>query len=451
MKSNNIIEDIKNIKEKINFIEFVIYSGFEPTPYKNTRNGLAFIHSVTKERVWINNDKSYKSITNLDYGDIIDFVEKRLGSLYNRKVSNYDKINAVALLTEYCNLSIEEKAKKISINLPEFNKKSTKNVNFSFYSDLYNVKEINDTSYLNLRKISNKTIFSDSFKNTIFNCSFVKIDENSNKAIVNDQIVNTCFKYIDKLGTESALDIRYHDGSISYKYFAKFSNLKRSIYISNHLKTTKELFVSESPINCLSHYETYPNNNIRYCSIGGVLSYGQLELIMKIREKYNYKLILSNDFDLSGQTYNLKFVTFLIQEYHIKTQFNISDDYISILLNFRNNKEKSKLFKTLIDSANKKIKSAFSSENTLEKRDLLKESFILKQDQDLLEILIPKKALQFYFFLTGMIKIFKNNELKNVSVILPKLKDHDQYFNDWNDLLRKREEREETILDKILL
>ena len=160
-------------------------------------------------------------------------------------------------------------------------KKSTQDI-LLLERDRICAKPVRTTAYLELnRQISNKTLMNDLFRDKIFK----------------DKYNNVCFPHYNKLG--------FSGFEKKNKRFNGFSEGgKRGLWFSNKPQECNKIIICESAIDALSYYELKKEKNAQYISIGGQLSYEQLDLIKVVLEKNKDKeIILAVDNDKQGEKY----------------------------------------------------------------------------------------------------------------------------------------------------
>ncbi|PLX01383.1 MAG: hypothetical protein C0594_13240, partial [Marinilabiliales bacterium] len=194
-------------------------------------------------------------------------------------------------------------------NSDVFNKPIMSKTQLEFDPLLLDKLEFSDLSYLLSRGLSKEILNHEKFTGRIFN----------QRILVNgsERYVNTVFPIFNKEGF-CGLDIRNKE----YKGSLKGSDKYSGIWISQFDKSRKidRLYVMESAIDCISHYELLKtkdpecDDNICYIASGGNLNYGQIETLnffIDRASQRNYKvqkLILAFDNDNAG----MRFTTMLM-------------------------------------------------------------------------------------------------------------------------------------------
>lgn len=269
---------------------------------KNGEKILVLKHHSTGNFIYQNlNDKN-------DKGNIINFVINRIdGYLNTASKSKQDYARAI------------EKIKEESL-LPSFlnsnkNKKEQKPVKFEY--DLYEPSNYTDTSYLSKRGITKETLLTPLFENRIINCFQYSF---KNKKIYGP--ILSGFPYIHKgkiVGLEMA---GYNLKGDKIKKMALASNRSFGIWMSN--VASKNLFITEDPVDALSYFQLHDKNqkSFTYLATGGSISNNQVEKIVDSIDKGIFDTItLGNDNDLGGGKNDLKVIASLLatEDYQILT------------------------------------------------------------------------------------------------------------------------------------
>lgn len=165
-------------------------------------------------------------------------------------------------------------------------------------------------NFLEQRGISRQAIDSPTFSNVFTSRTYAKDGRKYN---------NTCIKLINTEGFQgiSQRGVREEDHK-SFKGI--LGNKYGSIAVSNwdKSKPIDQIYIGESMIDCISHYEMKNLNDTRnflYISTEGNLTQGQMELIKKIIDHQGTKSISTIfDNDKNGYKYTLKLDRFLKHE-----------------------------------------------------------------------------------------------------------------------------------------
>ena len=225
-----------------------------------------------------------------DRGTLIDFIKHRLNRDFksNASLTVIQNINNILYLQQ---------------NLPIIEVKSFIRSEKTSIPCADDYQPLTNTTFLNDRKISNDTLNSIVFKDTVFNKTQFGFS-------------NIVFPYKDAKGKMMGLEYRNH----GYKMFSKDMDRSKSIWYSNIPEKLEQIILSESPIDAMSYHQLkQPSNNVLYVSFGGSLSELQIPIIKELlchhsgrSENFNFLSIVDND--KMGDKYNAKLIDFLKPE-----------------------------------------------------------------------------------------------------------------------------------------
>lgn len=372
--------ELKDLKQAIDLEKFLIEYGFSKNKEKSTRSIPVFENGSDRLIVRQGNDcKIYYVAGTNEKGTIIDFLKNRPQLLHDFPAGNiFESIKKC--LTNYIG----------NRPLTEDSYKENDNINTPFSPSAFfipNTKDIKNRcfSYLSFRGITQKTLDSPVFSNI----GLVKI-ENSN-----DKYYNLAFPLFDKDGNIKAIDYRFQTNGKSYKMLLPGSDKKHSVGISSDKREgIKELILTESPIDAMSHYQLLRSGHIdiQYMYFDGTMSKEQIALFLEYRKKINPIVTCGFDNDpdgkLTGQAYTTSILSSLIADTPVtlsyegkqKFSFVISQPELKRLFtNILNNTgvlfyEKENLFsfsfpkeKSIINKINNALASALDSKVRIER------------------------------------------------------------------------------------
>ena len=430
----------KEINDHISFEEFLIYSGYEYAP-KKAKN--CFTNKKQKDIIFLNYDAkankyTYYSLTNLDKGDIIDFVRNRLHGYYLSTRDKHDEKQALNILKAFANMPEDKKIRVIKKNVPKIDHSKSaedKLMSYKHFSSLYNLKPLQDPTLLNLRDISNETLHSPILKDCIYNCNAVYFKDDGS-AVVNENVVNIAFLYHNIEAIEVGMQTYYIDKNHkANKFFVKDSSRGNAVWITKHLKNkTKKLFIAEHSIDAISHHELNDlDPSYRYLTTGGQITENQIQIIQALVDKYRYNVELGNDFDKHGQRYNLDIICGLGYEHFSSLKSSLNKDFLKLDIKFHADKDiNEKTIKILnaVSKVNKKLSKDFEEEQ------LKKELFsIAKNAENSYTINIPNRAYQLAELNNVLINQFK----LNISLKIP------QSLDDWNQDLKNSKNKDQEV------
>lgn len=224
-----------------------------------------------------------------DKGTLIDFIKHRLNTDFKSNPS-------LTLIQNINNVLYSQQ------NLPVIEAKDFKRSEKAFIPCKEDFQNFTNPGYLNDRGISNATLNSINFKNTIFN----KIQSGFS---------NIAFPYKDGNGQIMGFEYRNH----GYKMFSEDMDRSKSIWYSNIPQRLERIILSESPIDAISYHQLKEPSNALYVSFGGSLSEKQIPTINQLLNQHstrsdNFHYLSIVDNDKMGDRYNVKLIEFLHPE-----------------------------------------------------------------------------------------------------------------------------------------
>ncbi len=272
MKRN---EELDQFKTKINLVDYVQNNGYQLDKKKSSNNCIV-LKDNQGDKILVGLDKTdnhyfYYSLTNeTDKGSIIDFIQKRknlnLGEV-RRELRPWINNN---------NSPTYKITNKSSIKLTPTSKGKSKII-----AQFESFKTINNHPYLNQRGISQNTIHNPRFKETIYQ----------------DNRQNVIFPHSDRDGV-CGHEIRNQN----FKGFS--SGGTKGLWVSKSQQNDKKLVICESPLDCLSYHQLFPDDHTRYFATSGTLSEKQKDLLRTAFEKLDQKggeIIIATDRDVGGK------------------------------------------------------------------------------------------------------------------------------------------------------
>ena len=267
-------EELEQFKSKINLVEYVQSNGYELDQKKSSTNCIV-LRDKQGDKLLVGLDEKdnhyfYYSLKNeTDKGSIIDFIQ-------NRKSLNLGEVRKELRPWLNNNYSPSYKPnKKPSIKLTPTSKDR-----YQIVAQFESFAPINNHPYLNQRGISQDTLDDPRFKETIYL----------------DSRHNAIFPHKDR------------DGICGYELrnrnFKGFSNGgTKGLWVSNSSSKDEKLVICESPLDCLSYHQLFPDDHTRYFATSGTLSEKQKDLLRTAFENINEKkgeIIVATDNDIGG-------------------------------------------------------------------------------------------------------------------------------------------------------
>jgi 5S rRNA maturation endonuclease (ribonuclease M5) len=267
--------ELDQFKSQINLVEYAQNNGYQLERNKSSTNCIVLFDNQG-DKILVGLDKTdnhyfYYSLKNeTDKGSIIDFIQ-------NRKNLNLGEVRKE--LRPWINNNYSPTYKpnnKLSIKLTPTSKNK-----YQILAQFESFQTINNHPYLNQRGINQDTINNPRFKETIY------LDSRN----------NAIFPHRDQEGV-CGYEIRNQN-------FKGFSNGgTKGLWISKSRQNDNKLVICESPIDCLSYHQLFPDAQTRYFATSGTLSEKQKDLLHNAFEKINQKggeIIIAMDRDLGGE------------------------------------------------------------------------------------------------------------------------------------------------------
>lgn len=290
-------EELNKFKSEIDLTEFIENraNNFEFKASRSSSNSFCYedgnsrIAVFKKQGVWW--FKDFKAPIGVrGKGTIIDFVQDYL---------KWDFKDIRKELRNYMNLNPIQKPNYNTIQNVLNNKTGKKKLPENYFA----TRKLAYTKYLNDRGIKNDTIFSKTFFDSVRQKDIIK--ESGQKYF---STVFPMYKNISGgiVGLEQSNNL--------YNRSFPGSNKQEGFWKSNVIKENPSIFIVESPIDALSHYQLHNLNNkdnLLYVSSLGELSEKRLKVLNNYlvpREFKIKKIILGNDNDLGGVRFNINII-----------------------------------------------------------------------------------------------------------------------------------------------
>ena len=277
-------EELDRFKTQIDLVDYAQNNGYQPDQKKSSVNCIV-LKDNQGDKILIGLDKTdrhyfYYSLTNdLDKGSIIDFVQKR-------KNLNLGEVRKelrpwIQQSSDLTNSKVNSKAKnkvykKLETKLIPTDKNRTQ-----ILIEIDKHQTINNHPYLSQRGIKKSTIDNPRFQGTIYQ------DKNN----------NVIFPHQDREGV-SGYEIR------NQKFKGFSTGGTKGLWTSRSGSQDKKLVICESPIDCLSYHQLFPDEQTRYFATSGTLSEKQKNLLQTAFEKISQKggeIIIATDRDEPGK------------------------------------------------------------------------------------------------------------------------------------------------------
>ena len=267
-------EELDRFKLEINLVEYAQSVGYEIDRLKSSQNCIVLKDSAG-DKILVGVDLTdhhyfYYSVRDeRDSGSVIDFIQ-------NRKRLNLGEVR-LELRPWLSGSHSPTHSQREPAPLPIPTSKDSHKILAQFESFQASANH----PYLNERGITSQTISARRFEGTIYT----------------DHRGNAVFPHRDRVGV-CGYEIRNHQ-------FKGFSNGgTKGLWVSRSSPDDQQLVICESPIDCLSYHQLFPNAQTRYFATGGTLSEKQKDLLRTAMERLHSQggeIVIAVDRDDAGQ------------------------------------------------------------------------------------------------------------------------------------------------------
>jgi Toprim-like/Protein of unknown function (DUF3991)/Relaxase/Mobilisation nuclease domain len=275
-------DELERFKTEINLVEYAFNSGYEIDRNKSSQNCIV-LKDNTGDKILVgvdNRDRHYFYYSvkdDRDCGSIIDFIQKRKNlNLGEVRLELRPWINSSYSPTPTPTIE--------PIPKPEPASKDRHKILAQFES----FDAIAHHPYLKARGISQQTKSDPRFEGTIYT----------------DSRNNVIFPHRDRDGV-----CGYEIRNQNFKGFS--SGGSKGLWVSQSKTGDRQLVICESPIDCLSYHQLFPNDSTRYFATGGTISELQKDLLKTAFEKLHAKggqIVIATDRDEAGNKLALELV-----------------------------------------------------------------------------------------------------------------------------------------------
>lgn len=165
-----------------------------------------------------------------------------------------------------------------------------------------------------------RRIVKETFRHPLFDGTFYNTNPDADSRRKLTDIAFPCSRLDGSLG---GLNIRYYNNN-EYKCSSVFfpgSEHGKTIWHSNVPEKIDSMFIGESELDCMAHFQLKQDPNTLYVSHQGYLMDSQVDVIFdylkqnKDRLSPDFKLMLGGDNDMMGSKYDLKFIIASAQKF----------------------------------------------------------------------------------------------------------------------------------------
>lgn len=292
-------------RREISILELALAHGYILEHKKGLRTPVLF-NPTYQDRIVIMDPKNpanqgyWNPEDDADKGSLIQFVKKRLGSIFpqDNQLSVHSNVNKV--LYQYLRLDpfVRQRNRQL-INYEALEEQQSG----AFSVASYQLKPLVQTNFITSRYIASETTKLPEFAGRIFNSLH---QDPKNPGL---KYTNTVFPYyVADHNQVVGLEIR----NITYKSHAEGSDRSHGVWHSNIPTRLERIVLVESALDALAHKELKQQTNNLYVSYGGNLSLNQIKTIMALKNKgqvgRNFQFVSASDNDKKGAYYDLLFI-----------------------------------------------------------------------------------------------------------------------------------------------
>ncbi|WP_026461451.1 toprim domain-containing protein [Adhaeribacter aquaticus] len=295
----------EDFRREISIIELATANGYQHEIKKGSRTPV-FFNPTINDRIIIMNPQNaanqgyWNPEDDSDKGSLINFVKRRLETVFKKDNSKSEIANVNAVLYNYLKLPEPVKHQNRQLVNPEV----LQNVEaHNFLIDYYKLKPLYKTDFFRERGIALETLEKPEFTGRIFNVQY----QDPNKP--GPVYTNVAFPYhLAHDPKMVGLEIR----NTAYKAHAEGSDRSNGVWQSNMPEKLDRMVMVESALDALSYRELRNQNNTLFISYGGNLTLNQIQTIKELKTKgktdENFQFVLANDNDKKGAYYDLMFL-----------------------------------------------------------------------------------------------------------------------------------------------
>jgi hypothetical protein len=304
-------KSFEDFRREISIIELATAHGYVHEFRKGLRTPV-FYNPEYQDRIIIMDPRNvanqgyWNPEDDTDKGTLINFVKRRLGTIFPRQAHSSDVANVNRVLYQYLRLD------------PFVRQRNRQQVNFETLENLetadfslanYKLLPLLQTGFFTSRYIDLETLKLPEFSGKIFNVQH--LDPNK----PGPRYTNTAFPFYGAADNKIVgLEIR----NIKFKGHAEGSDRSRGVWHSNMPAKLERIVMVESALDALAYQEFKKQTNNLYVSYGGNLTLNQIQTIKNLKARgnpaRNFHFVISSDNDKKGAYYDLMFIRELAAE-----------------------------------------------------------------------------------------------------------------------------------------
>lgn len=301
---------LADFRHRISIEELALANGYTYNKAHTCRRYPVLDHKATGDRILILNphqpgNQGYANVRDdFDKGTLVDFVRRRLSTIFNAfskpGKSEFSAVNAVL----YHHLSLPEPLKEEIARLYTSNQTkgsiASQQVEGVFRAHLLDLRPLHQYQYLEKRGISKDVLEHPLFAGTVLN-------------LHKGSFTNIAFPYYDTNG----MLIGAEERNQNFKAHTQDSRRSSSAWHSNPPAIIRDVIVTESVIDALSHYQLFRPQHALYFSTGGNLSVEQVTYMTNYAKGHAgsnpFQYQLGFDRDKEGSKLALRFLLAAIE------------------------------------------------------------------------------------------------------------------------------------------
>lgn len=298
-------KSFEDFRSEISIIELATAHGYVHEVKKGLRTPV-FFHPEYQDRIIIMDPRNpanqgyWNPEDDTDKGTLINFVKRRLGTLFPRQEHVSEIANVNQVLYQY--LRLDPFVRERNRQLVDY--QTLENLQSADFSlEHYRLKPLLQTGFFAGRSIALETLKLPEFNGRIFNV------QHQDPEKPGPRYTNIAFPFYG--ATEDkivGLEIRNRN----FKSHAAGSDRSQGVWHSNMPARLERLVLLESALDALAHQELKRQSNNLYVSCGGNLTRHQIQTIKALKARglasQNFQFVTATDNDKKGAYYDLMFI-----------------------------------------------------------------------------------------------------------------------------------------------
>lgn len=210
---------------------------------------------------------------------------------------------------------------------------------------------------------------------------------------------------------------------------------KEGLFYSNFIDSPEHLYIGETAIDCISHYQATKPDKANYISIEGQISENKIKLVNQLIDAKGKPSQINSitDNDYSGYVFDLQMAI----GYH---NHNNRENPIEIVQNEHYTRYVLHGKPEIADKIKKEIKEIFNKESLVNNSDHLKAYLNIGYTKNFSFVELPRdKKRNLFRFMNPLIKqVYKENNIDYYKRVPPTLDKAIKPTKDWNEFLQQK-------------